>query len=290
MIADLGDGVRPAVLNWHMHRIFAGPILAATVLLSIPAHAADQVAALYQARTIVTGQREPERMVGFGVCLQDVLIKVSGNPRLADDPHVGPMKMTASHFVTAFRYHDRKEGIPVHDEQGTRDRPYDLFCAFNRTGVDALLASLHEKPWIAPRPKIAVFLGVQHGVLDYVLTRDNPHALDQRASLQQEADRRGIAVAIPDTAQAEADHLTVRGLAAAGPVRPEIAAQAIGADLALSGSLVWDDKILGWICQWRFAWHNRLYRWRLRGVSFDEAFRSGIGGVALILSGHRPPT
>lgn len=271
-----------------MHRFLHGLVL--TTVLLLPALArAEGIDALYQARTIVTGQREPERLAGFGVCLQDVLIKLSGNPRLADDPHVGPMKTTASHFVTAFRYHDRKEGIPVHDEQGTRDRAYDLFCTFNRAGIDALLASLHQRPWVAPRPKIAVLVGIQYGPLDYVLTLENPHGRDQREALQQEADRKGIPITLPNEAQADALHLTARGLASAGPVRPEMAAQAVGGDLALSGSLVWNEKILGWVAQWRFAWHRRLYTWRIRHVSFDEAFRSGVDGVALILSGHQPP-
>jgi hypothetical protein len=199
------------------------------------------------------------------------------------------MKKTAATFIAAYRYHDRKEGIPIHDEQGTRDRPFDLFCTFNRTGIDALLASLHEKPWTAPRPKIAVILGVHHGVLDYVLTRNGDHGQDQRASLRQESERRGLTMVLPDTAQAEKLRLTARGLIAAAPRRPETMAGTIGGDLALSGGLVWNEKILGWVCQWRFVWHRRTYSWRLRGVSFDEAFRSGVGGAALILSGHRPP-
>ncbi len=271
-----------------MHRIIAGPILAALLFLPQIVHA-EGIDALYRARTIVTGQREPERLVGFGSCLEDVLVKVSGNPHLAGDPRVTPMKTTAATFITAFRYHDRKEGIPIHDEQGTRDRPYDLFCAFNRTGIDALLASLHEKPWLAPRPKIAMLLGVHHGVLNYVLARDGQHGRDQRASLTQEADKRGLDVILPSEAQVAAQRFTAAGLIAAAPRHPEAAARKVGADLPLSGSLVWDEKRLGWVCQWRLSWHHRTYTWRLDGVSFDEAFRSGVGGTVSILSGHRPP-
>jgi hypothetical protein len=271
-----------------MRSTLAALVLAVIVSLPILARA-EGLEALYQARTIVTGQREPERLAGFGSCLEDVLIKVSGNPRLAGDPRIAPMKSTASHFIAKFRYHDRKEGIPVHDEQGTRDRPYDLFCTFNRAGVDALLASVNEKPWIEPRPKLAVFLGVRQGVLDYVLARDGDHGQDQRASLQLEADKRGLPFVLPDSKQVATQKLTSRGLAAAGPLHPDVAAETIGGNIALSGSLVWNEKILGWTCQWRLSWHRRLWTWRLRGVSFDEAFRSGVSGAALILSGHQGP-
>ena len=33
-------------------------------------------------------------------------------------------------MVEAFRYRDRMEGIPIHDEQGSHDRPHDLTTIF----------------------------------------------------------------------------------------------------------------------------------------------------------------
>jgi hypothetical protein len=35
--------------------------------------------------------------------------------------------------------------------------------------------------------------------------------------------------------------------------------------------------------------HGRRYRWQLRGVTFDEAFRRGIGGAAQVLSNNGEP-
>jgi hypothetical protein len=86
--------------------------------------AAGKVVDLYEAQTIVTGQGEESRRLGFADCLEQVLVKVSGNPRLADDPAVAAMAGRADTFVAEFDYRDRMAGIPVHDEQGTRDRPY----------------------------------------------------------------------------------------------------------------------------------------------------------------------
>ena len=37
---------------------------------------------LYRAQTIVTGQGEVNRIIGFAACLEDVLIKVSGDSSL----------------------------------------------------------------------------------------------------------------------------------------------------------------------------------------------------------------
>jgi hypothetical protein len=35
--------------------------------------------------------------------------------------------------------------------------------------------------------------------------------------------------------------------------------------------------------------HGRRYRWQLRGVTFDEAFRRGVGGAAQVLSNNGEP-
>jgi uncharacterized protein len=62
-----------------------------------------------------------------------------------------------------------------------------------------------------------------------------------------------------------------------------------GGEAALIGRLVWDDRELGWVTQWRIDWHGRTHRWQVRGTNFDEAFRRGIGGAAQILSGNGDP-
>ena len=259
------------------------------MLASVPVLAAGEPDSLYQARTIVTGQREPERIVGLAECLEDVLVKLSGDPRLIGNKRLEPMKARASHFTTAIRYHDRKEGKPIHDEQGTRDRPYDLIATFDKPVIDAFLSSLHEKPWTEPRPKLVVFLAVHQGGRNYVLARDGALGIDQRESLAAAAEKRGVPTALPEQGLLDTFHLTAERIAAGAPLRPNDVAAAAGGDVALTGTLVWNDKALGWIVDWRLDWHRRLWRWRVRGVNFDQAFRTGIEGAEQLLSGHGAP-
>src|ERR1700720_3552077 len=96
-------------------------ILLAAACLGRAASAADD---LYRAQAIVTGEGEAERARGFALCLEAVLVKVSGDPRLQGDPAAAALQAQAAGFVTGFDYHDRMAGIPVHDEQGTRERPF----------------------------------------------------------------------------------------------------------------------------------------------------------------------
>ena len=135
--------------------------VAAMVMLGCANASAANVDDLYQAQTIVTGQGEESRRFGFPVCLEQVLVKVSGDPRLIGDPEVAALAGQAAAFVTDFAFRDRMAGIPVHDEQGTRDRPYDLTVRFDPAKIDAALRSLGREPWSASRPRVAVFVGVE---------------------------------------------------------------------------------------------------------------------------------
>jgi hypothetical protein len=186
-------------------------VLAAAVFCAAGANAAcaDE---LYEAQAIVTGQREPERLRALPDCLEDVLVKVSGDSRLIGDRRLAPLKANAAEFITSFRYHDRMSGIPVHDEQGTRDRPYDLTVSFDAAKVDAALRSLGLQPWTGPRPRLAMFVGVQNGPVPYVLTSDGERGLEQKLSLEAAAYKRGMSILLPTasvlaTAEVSFDHL-----------------------------------------------------------------------------------
>jgi uncharacterized protein len=260
--------------------------LAATLLLPPLAAHASPPADLYHCRAFVTGQGAAERARGFGLCLEAVLVKVSGDPHLRGDPRLAPMQQAAAGFVGGFSYHDRMAGLPLHDEQGTRDRPFDLTIAFDPSKIDAALHQLGVAPWPLPRPVLAVFLGVRDATRAYVLTEDGERGLGERLSLHDAAAQRGIQVALPMAQRVADEHVTYGGVAAASASRRRALAAAIGGDAGLAGSLVWSEAARGWTARWRLAWHGREYRWRMMGVSFDDAFRDALDHAAAVLSGN----
>jgi hypothetical protein len=265
-------------------------IICVVVMLTLgcgaPAAAGD---GLYQARTIVTGQGEESRGVGFADCMQQVLVKVSGDPRLSSDPRVVALAAQAGTFVAAFDYRDRMAGIPVHDEQGTRDRPYDLIVSFQPARIDAALRSLGREPWSGPRPRVVVLLGVRLGGTTYVLAGDGARGRDQREALMAAAARFGIPLALPDEAAVEESDLSFQSLSANPPPSLDATLRALGGDLALVGTLAWSEQALGWSANWRLDAEGESYRWQISGVGFDDAFRNAMAGAAQILSGHGQP-
>ncbi len=260
--------------------------LAATLLLSSLTATAAPPADLYQCRAFVTGQGEAERARGFGLCLEAVLVKVSGDAHLRADARLAPLKQAAAKLVAGYTYHDRMSGLPLHDEQGTRDRPFDLTVAFDPPKIDAALRQLGVAPWPPPRPVLAVFLGVRDAKRAYVLTEDGERGLGERLSLRDAAAQRGIPLRLPKALLAAEERLSYAGLAAASASRRHALAGAIGGDAGLAGSLAWSEAALGWTAQCRLAWQGREYRWRISGVSFDDAFRDALDHAVAILSGH----
>jgi uncharacterized protein len=244
---------------------------------------------LYRAQAIVTGQGEANRIVGFASCLEDVLIKVSGAQKLAGDRRLAAYKSNAKDFVRAFSYHDQMSGTPTRDEQGTRDRPYDLTVDFDETKIDDLLQALHIKPWHSHRPILVVFVEMQQGLKRYMVTADADQAAIQRESLLAAAAKRGMTVVLPSAAALAESSINGAEFGTTTSSKFGSVAARQGGEVALIGRLVWDDRELGWATQWRIDWQSRTHRWRIRGVTFDEAFRRGIGGAAQILSGNGDP-
>src|SRR5262249_6217886 len=151
------------VVNRHLTKRCSG-MVAAIIEISLiaalanwPSTLAAAAENLYRAQTIVTGQGESNRIIGFATCLEDVLIRVSGALTLEGDPRLNAYKSRPADFVSAYSYHDLMSGTPKRDEQGTRDRPYDLIVDFDDKKINDVLDSLGVGPWLSRRPSLGVF-------------------------------------------------------------------------------------------------------------------------------------
>jgi hypothetical protein len=240
----------------------------------------------YRAQTVVTGQGEANRMMGFASCMEDVLIKVSGAERLAGDRRLAAYKSKAKDFVKAFDYHDQFSGKPKRDEQGTRDRPYDLTVDFDKEKIDGVLKALGVKPWLSHRPVLAVFVEMEQGERKFIVTADGTQADLQRDALRAAAARRGMNIVLPTATALAKSGINGAALATMRSSTLVSLAAEQGGEVALVGRLVWDDRELGWATQWQIDRQGRPHRWQLRGVTFDEAFRRGVGGAAQVLSSN----
>jgi len=253
-----------------------------------PAFAAEP-GGRYQGKVIVTGRGEPNRLSGFAQCFEDVLVKVSGDARLIADRRVKAMGVRAAGLITKFDYRDLMAGRPIRDEQGTRDRPYELTVDFDPAKIDAALATLGRKPWTGERPRLAVLLAVRNGEVAFVLAADGERGSGQPESLAAASWRVGVPILVPDTAGLAKANLAFDRVAGGDLAQLDAAARTLGADQALAGRLTWNDAVHGWVAEWRIAASGKAYAWSVGGVNFDEAFRNGLRGSAQALSGNGQP-
>ena len=240
--------------------------LAAVLLPALMLAGSAQASGLYEATVIVTGMDARSRPAGLGAALAQVVAKLTGNPALLDDPHVAALAPLAPGLVVSMAYLDRMSDIPHRDEQGTRDRPYDLVVRFDPAMLDALLAGLGEIPWRV-RPALAVAIRIEpRSGPALLLHADTDPDERHRAALLAAADQAGLQVVLP---------LDAPG---AVPLLPE-------PELVLHGTLSWQEGA-GWTARFMLPWHGREHAWGVDGVGFDAAYREAMRGAARVLSGH----
>jgi hypothetical protein len=266
--------------------LFAWLALAICAPRAVSAGEAD---ILYRATAIVTGQGEENRAIGFRLCMEDVIVRVSGDYRLVTSGKARAMIDDAASFVTEFSYRDRLEGIPIHDEQGSYDRPHDLTVDFDRAKIDGALKALGSAPWLEARPRLIVFLGVANATSNFVLSSDGEQGFYMRDSFAAASDKIAVPIGLPSQAAITRAKLAQKSLADVDLAALDALAEKVGGDQALAGSLVWSDEALGWIAEWRLASGRKLYRWKVSGVGFDDAFRNALRGAAQVLSGNGAP-
>jgi hypothetical protein len=247
-------------------------ILCTGLALLPPAAQARDDQALCEGKAIVTGTGEGTRTEGLDHALRDVLVKRSGNPGLLRDPRVDPLAAKAADMVENYLYLDRMSDLPKHDEQGTRDRPYNLVARFSPAKIDAALAELGDRPWLAERPTLLVRIEISDNKGGrFPLSADGDNDERHRQALLAAAGRYGMHLVLLPLASANAD-------------------PGVSDALVVTGTLRWSNTDPGWTGGWHAVGpRSEDKAWGIKGVSFDEAYRDLMWGAIAIASGHALP-
>ncbi len=244
---------------------------------------------IYTTRAVVTGTDERDRPRGFRLCFEDVLVKVSGDASILSDRRFTALAAEAGQYVSTFSYRDLFEGKPVHDEQGTYDRPHFLTCQFDPQKIDGILNMLGRKPWLGYRPRLVMILIVHGRTKSGLLSRDGVFDPAMREALANAAQRYGLTVNLPSAAILEDNQIDLDTAESTPPNQLLRLAELSDSDLPLVGDLRWSDAALGWAATWSVAVNGQRHRWSVSGVNYDEAFRNAVRGAARMLSGNGEP-
>jgi hypothetical protein len=266
--------------------LLALTVLWAGALIAEPNHS---LADIYTTRVVVTGKDERNRALGFKLCFEDVVVKVSGDSSIVRDRRFASLGANAGQYVSTFSYRDRLEGKPVHDEQGTYDRPHFLTCQFDPPKIDSVLRTLGRKPWLGHRPRLVMVLAVHGRVNSGILSSDGAFDPDMREALATAAQRYGLTVNLPSVATLQDNQISIDTAGITPGARLLRVAGLSDGELPLVGDLRWSDAAFGWVVHWSLETSGRRHRWFVSGVNYDEAFRNAVRGAARVLSGNGEP-
>ena len=226
----------------------------------------------YVGSAIVTGRDDPaERARGVRESLEEVLVRLSADPDVAG-PDAARARVDAwleSGRVRArdVSLADRKAGIRISDEQGTRDRSFVLRARFEPEAVRRLLDALGARALDTARPALEVLLRVDYGDGAFVLSRDGEAGYAQRLALEAVSEALAVDLSLPDAA-------AVMGLADAEGFRASAAAAAPAAAPASRYRLIGQMRATPeglWRTRWRLLGAGDGADFAPAPTTFDDA-------------------
>jgi len=262
-------------------------LLSVLTVVTFGAPHAEVVPHLHRGEAIVTGQDDlEERERGIRHALIHALIKLSGDDRVADHPELPAILADAETFVIAHEYEDRKHGVPISDEQGTRDRSFQLRVDFDGDALHNVLERLGFGAWHEDRPRLLVLLAVTDHVDAFVIGTEVAQGIGHREVLEYEAHRRGMPLVIPRMDSFEATAVSHHDVVSTHGGAVGALARAYSADAALTGAMT-QSSTGAWSTDWTLLADDLPVRWRVPETTFDRSISQALGHSSRVLAGAR---
>ena len=147
---------------------------------------ADIVADLHRGVVAVEDLSQAQLSEGTRSALAQVLVKVSGQPAVLENPLLQEALMDGRRYMQRYRY--LRDQLPAGEA-------LNLEVYFDATSINALLQQADAPLWTANRPPVLLWLVVDDGDGRTVATPETHTALFQ--SLEASMDKRGVPVTYP---------------------------------------------------------------------------------------------
>lgn len=163
-------------------------LMASVVAFSVQA---EQRVDLYQVQELVASQSGEARKAAAADALARVLVRVTGDRKIADLPELSGHLSQAQNYVLQFGYGRSDQTLT--DEQGVESPAFALTFRFSEPAVEKLLKRLQLPNWPASRPSLLVWLIEDQWPNGRALVK----APEPEQSIRQEAMRRGLPIQFP---------------------------------------------------------------------------------------------
>jgi hypothetical protein len=229
---------------------------------------------LYKAKVSVSGTGETERLEGFRTGAENVLVKLTGRPKLAATDRAKAIFERAPELVADHSYENPVTEPAEGEEAVEADQSRFLRIRFDVEKFSSALQDAGIDIWTGKRPTIAVWLGVREVRRRFVLGGDGDDGAAKREILKAAAARRGMSVVLPE---ADQDTVSYRDIERRQWSLLWNQSKQLGAPTVLFGTL--EEAGDDWDAQWIVAGKGAYSKWRQRGLTLEQALTAAVDHV-----------
>jgi len=219
-----------------------------------------EVNGLYDAGSPVAGVDAAERKSAIRDAFGKVLVKLTGNSRIASRKALAADLGNASRYVQQYRY----EALPA-DSNGDQAGRL-LWVSFDKIEMDRLLQRHGLPIWNANRPSVLLWAGEERQGKRRLLNPDSD--TDVRLALERVAAERGLPLLLPLMDLEDQGQMQVADIWGNFESNIRAASRRYAADLILTGRLVRVDSSL-WRGEWRLYYADSESYWNNEAASRD---------------------
>jgi hypothetical protein len=241
-----------------------------------PAQAAV-VQGLYDTEVPVASQSTEDRSAAFQEALAQVLVKVTGSKTVIESAKAEEMVQKAARYVRSFQY---VEQPPVVTPKRKSDLPLNLAVRFDGEALQRALVEAGLPVWGANRPAVLMAIAAQDSRGKVVLSEKGEHPAKEL--ILEIAAERGIPLLFPLLDAKDRGQFGFTEIRAGSETLLK-SAQRYNAPIMVIGFLEADAQGV-WSGQWSVHRDNVASRWNEADVPLEQVVRSGVEGLADILS------
>jgi hypothetical protein len=233
---------------------------------------AVKIDTLYEGIVPVKSQSSAERHAATQKALAEVLIKVSGNNQIINNPRIKTRLATANHLVQEFGYN--------YPENQNADIRYLLRTRFDKSGVNQWLRDAAAPIWSQNRPQILTWIAIEQAGIQNPTLNDSETV---QSILQDNAKRRGISLRIPTKDIKDRSRITASDIINMSTDKLMQASKHYSNSAILIGHMVQNE--IGLTTQWKLIAGNDSWDFHVTGQNEAEVLPQMVDQVANTLAG-----
>ncbi len=241
-------------------------------VFSLTSHAVE-VKGVYESVVPIAGQEAEERDVALQLGFVDVLVRVTGDVFIADEPLIQPEIKNVAKYVSRFQYQENTK-----EDALTR---LNLYIKFDKGAIANLLRDKGLPIWPVNRPEVLVWIAIEDGSNRFILSPDSDQ--DIRNELVKIAKKRGVPVITPLMDINDMGQIRFSDIWAGFKEEVLTASKRYGDSHVLVGRL-FRAASGNWDAKWTFWGMDSEENWNGSGVDVSTAMTSGIDGLIGVLS------